>query len=234
MRNRLYLVGGVLLVAVTALWVWSPWEPRQPVYDGKPLSYWLASPPSSAARPLSPVRITVAGFSFTELPGGSPLSPFRIPEPYGPTLAAAISGDTNAVPFLISALKKGTWLGHSWYRKTLQRLPPAILHLLPPAEAPGDLNVRVNAAALLGLVGPTATAAIPALIRASREDESAFVRGRAAVTLGIIGSDDSTALSALRRVQYDRDPLVADLARLSLHDKQREAFLKAQRARREP
>ncbi len=47
--KRWPIVGGVLLVAGVALWVWSPWLPRErePVYRGQPLSHWLAmrSPP---------------------------------------------------------------------------------------------------------------------------------------------------------------------------------------------
>jgi HEAT repeat protein len=43
MKNRPYLFLTVLLFAAVAaaLW-WSPWEQSEPVYDGKPLRYWLA------------------------------------------------------------------------------------------------------------------------------------------------------------------------------------------------
>jgi hypothetical protein len=42
MKNRLCLLGGVLLVgaAVGLLW-WSPWETPEPVYRGRPLTTWL-------------------------------------------------------------------------------------------------------------------------------------------------------------------------------------------------
>jgi hypothetical protein len=41
-KNRLCHVCGALLVAAAGvlLW-WLAWEPPEPVYDGKPLSYWL-------------------------------------------------------------------------------------------------------------------------------------------------------------------------------------------------
>jgi hypothetical protein len=54
MKNRLYLVCGVLLVAaVFGFCVWAPWEPREPVYDGKPLSYWLSYPSTPAVRTIA-------------------------------------------------------------------------------------------------------------------------------------------------------------------------------------
>jgi hypothetical protein len=41
--KRWPVVGGVLLVAaVGGLLCWSPWDPREPVYEGKPLTYWLS------------------------------------------------------------------------------------------------------------------------------------------------------------------------------------------------
>jgi hypothetical protein len=187
---------GVLLVGALA---WAiclalkPFPPR-PVYDGKPLSYWLT------------------------LPRSTRLSPYRFNEPYGPKVATEISGDTNAVLFLISALRKGRWFGQSYYGKSLQRLPPAIQRLLPPADAAGSLNVRINAAALLGLVGPNAKAAIPALVRALREDDSPVVRGRVAITLGMLGSADDAVLSALHAAKKDKEPLVGFLAEGSLTD----------------
>ena len=186
---------GVLLVAaVGVLWVCVPSKPPEPVYEGRPLSYWLT------------------------FPGWSRLSVYRFPEPYGPKVATEISGDTNAVPYLINALRKGRWFGQTYYHNSLQRLPPAIQRFLPPADAASNLKVRINAAALLGLVGPNAKAAIPALIRALREDASPLVRGRAATTLGILGSGDDAVLSALRGAQKDKDSLVSLLAQGSLTD----------------
>ena len=45
MKNRLYLVGGVLLVAaVGALWVWAPWAPPEPVYNGHRLIDLITQP----------------------------------------------------------------------------------------------------------------------------------------------------------------------------------------------
>ena len=42
MKKRLYLAGGglVLAAAVGLLW-WSSWRAREPVYNGKPISYWV-------------------------------------------------------------------------------------------------------------------------------------------------------------------------------------------------
>jgi hypothetical protein len=58
MKTRLYLLGSVLpLAAVVGLLWWSPWVPRvppEPVYDGKPISYWFTNRITSSLT-MSPV-----------------------------------------------------------------------------------------------------------------------------------------------------------------------------------
>ena len=151
MKNRLYLVCGVLLVAAVlgTVWRWWPWSPPEPVYDGKPLSYWLPRPGS--ARDFQPY---------------ARLFP-------GPT---NLLNDSRAVPILIRALNRDTWVGASWYRRWLwPRLSPRIQSHLPPPP-PGNWVARHNAAVILGNMGPKAKPAVPALVRALDEDEQDEVR----------------------------------------------------------
>ena len=54
MKQRLYLALGALLVMVmAALWVWSPWTSREPVYAGKRLSQWVVECRPSLGAPLT-------------------------------------------------------------------------------------------------------------------------------------------------------------------------------------
>ena len=171
--KRWPVVGGFLLVAALGglLW-WSPWEARErpePVYEGKPLSYWLTNQTSERA-----IR--------------------------------RLWADTNAVPFLIKALKKDSWIGAAVYRKQVwPNLPPSIQKRLPPPRS-ADINMRFTAVDYLTRMGPLAKPAIPALIRASKDDDPPFPREHVVRALGSIGQDDSTVATALvQALKKDKD-----------------------------
>ena len=179
MRNRLYLVGGVLLVAALG---WASWQavrplPSEPVYERYPLSYWLTN---------------------------------NLPRPKG------LIGDSNAVPFLVNALKKDSRVGAVYHRKWLWlKLPPAIRKHLPTAPADNP-RIRVEAAFLLGAMGPVAKPAIPSLIRAFKEDDNQVVRSYAATALGNLGIGYSNVTAALTEALKDKDAGVRRAATNSL------------------
>jgi hypothetical protein len=170
--------GAFLLATVLGLLWWSPWEPREPVYDGKPLTYWLS----------------------------------RIAEPHTPQ---SFLKDTNAIPFLVKALERDTWIGGAIYRKQVwPKLPPMFQkHLPPPANAAA---ARTMAAVCLRKMGPLAAPAIPALIRVLKEDEDSGARFNALWALAAIGNGDSTAISALAEALKDRDQSVRHAALTTL------------------
>jgi len=101
-----------------------------------------------------------------------------------------------SVPILVAALKRDKWIGEALYRKWLwPKLPPAVQQRLPtPTDNPG---MRGNAASVLGNMGSMAKSAIPALIRALREDEDIGVRSRAADALGGVADGEASAIAAL-------------------------------------
>jgi hypothetical protein len=204
MKNRLYVVLGVLLVAavVGLLW-WSPWEPREPVYDGKPISYWAA---------------------------WSTTNRYTVP--------ARMLNDSNAVPFLLRAMKRDSWFGAAIYRKQVwPNLPPSIRrHLLAPADNP---QVRYNAVVWLQIIErlgtesgagterPTSKPAVPHLIRALKEDDNVSVRFQVAGALGDIGKGDSNVVPALTVALKDEDGRVRRKAASMLLGLDPEAAAKA-------
>jgi HEAT repeat protein len=183
MRNRLYRAGGVLLVAaVGGLVWWSPWEAREPVYDGKPLGYWLSGGSD--------------GYSIVDVHTDSNGVPFLLIW-HSSERVDTVRIDLNAVPFLITRLKRDSWFGAAYYRRWLwPKLPPSIQKHLPWPSPNNDAD-RGNAAAFLADIGPMAKPAIPALIRALKEDEEPSVRGNAAVALACIGKSDSTVTNTV-------------------------------------
>ena len=114
-------------------------------------------------------------------------------------------GHSNAVPFLIKALNRDSWVGAAYYRKCLwPKLPISMQkHLSPPPA--DDAHTRLNAAVLLGRIGPVAEPSIPALIRALKEDDNKFVRIFAAVALRDLGAVDKEAIAALTDALKDPD-----------------------------
>jgi hypothetical protein len=210
MKNRLYLVCGVLLVAAALgglLWwagryVLKPLPPEpiygglvetstpksemdrffggghpEPVYEVHPLGYWLTR------RYNFPM-----GHGVIVTSSGPPRDP----------LPTNLLNDSNAVPFLIKALRRDSWVGQAYYRKWLwPKLPPRIkTHL--PGPAADNPKVRENAAGFLSRMGPMAEPSIPALCRALKEDESHSVRQMAVVALGYLGNGDRQASAALQ------------------------------------
>ena len=208
MKNRLYLGCGVLVVAAVGVLCWCtgryvfrplPPEPTyrgivepsagrsemerffdggnlEPVYEVHPLSYWLTQ---------RYIFRMDDGVSVTSW--GPPRSP----------LPTSLLNDSNAVPFLIKALRRDSWVGQAYYRKLLwPKLPPRIkAHLpTPPAD---NWQIRQNSAGFLSRMGPIAKPSIPALARALKEDDGLGVRQNAAWALGNLGNGDKTAMAAL-------------------------------------
>jgi HEAT repeat protein len=175
MKNRLYLVGGALLVAAVC---WAGWralgplppEVPEPVYDGKPLGYWLTD--------------------------GSYLPP-------------GLTNDSNAVPFLIRAVRTDSWFGATIYRKQVwPKLPASIQKRLPPPPVGNPLNTRLHAVEVLGRMGAMAKPAVPALIRVLKEDDNYYIRCNAAFDVAYLGDtkDDSTVTMALvQALRRDED-----------------------------
>ena len=180
MRKRVYIVLSALLLAVVGLATWEGLRKheREPVYNGKPVSYWIER---------SGEYKVVAS---TDL-----LSARIIPE-----------ADSNAAPFLIKALERQDSSLRRAYFLTWRRLPYWAWKRLPtPIVA---RNIRESAAATLGRVGVGAEGAIPALIRAARGDESALVRAIAINSLARIGNEEKVVRLALIEGLHDKDAFV--------------------------
>jgi hypothetical protein len=175
--KRWPVVGGVLLVVALGWAVWQALrQPREPVYDGHPISYWLGR---------MRLQLDTAGPELN-------VSVFR-----------QVVSDSNSVPFLVKALKTDSWVGAAYYRKWLwPKLPPAIKsHLPPPAD---NVSTRQTAAILLADLGTMAKPSVPALIRALKEDDNPNVRWTAAAALGNLGKGDKSAKAAVTEALNDK------------------------------
>jgi hypothetical protein len=208
MKNRFYLVcGGLLLAAAVGLLWWSPREPREPVYDGKPLSYWCT-------------------YNYLVTDTWAPMPPPQ-----------SLIKDPNGVPFLIRALRRDSWVGAAFYRRqVLPKLPSSIKRHLPqvvdnPAIRRGaanmlsfmgararpavpelfralkeddDPSVRAQAIVTLTSIGRGDSTLVTALTEALG-DKDAAVRRFATGALGLIGETNEYAVVALTGALRDKD-----------------------------
>ncbi len=149
--------------------------PPQPVYEGKPLGYWLRYP-------------TLTPESNLPVLGGVSM---RFPKV-----------DSNAIPFLTKALERKDGSFEKQYRKLWVKLPPRFRSHLPKPAFPGE--IRGNAASILGKMGTNAKPAIPALISIMKCDESRNARFSAATSLLSIGGGEETVKEAFREVSNDK------------------------------
>jgi hypothetical protein len=196
MNKRLYIVLGILLIAAFS-WAISQAvrQPREPVFDGKPLRYWLG------ARAPQPITLS-NGLAWQR------------------SYSAWLEQDTkdsDAVPFLIQVLKRDRWLGAAYYRKRLwPKLPPSLQKRLPRPPA-GNSDARRNAAMLLAGMGPIAKSSVPTLIQALKVEEDTDVRVFDAFALGCLGKGNKSAVAALRQATNDENPFVRESATNALH-----------------
>jgi hypothetical protein len=209
--KRWLVVCGVLLVAAGGLWMWwRPWESREPVYDGKPMSYWLTN------------GIRLVG---TDTDNGTSISVVQVVGVDGRRdWSAQLLRDSNAVPFLVRTLKRDKWLGAAIYRKQVWPRFPDYLPF-PPVK---NSSAQIVAAHFLGQMGSMAKPAVPSLIRVLKEDEEPTIRMKAARALGNIGKGDSNVTAALTgAVLKDRDWGVRQTATNALLELDPEAAAKA-------
>jgi hypothetical protein len=111
------------------------------------------------------------------------------PAPALPTL------DSNAVPFLVTALERQDGRLRRIYFRVWIKAPSWIRRRLPPPNPAWPM--RANAAALLGTIGTNATTAVPALIHALKTDKVDLVRQFSAKSLAQISRRDRLVMEAL-------------------------------------
>lgn len=146
------LVLAVLVVQDRLLW------PREPEYQGRPLSAWLRDLTSPSPAVSQPAR------------------------------QAVLALGTNALPALERHLRaRDSWLGQ-WVTTAQGRLPHRVwVRAMQVTRARNALERRWQAAVALSVLGPAAAPALPALVRAL-EDPEPRVATTAAEALFLIGA----------------------------------------------
>ena len=174
----------VAVLATIAVLAMVP-SPRDPVYDGKQVSEWLRQP----------------------LLFDSVFGPVDVVDSWN----ADVKFDSNALPYLVKALRKTDGPFHRPYATLFGKLSGRVQAHLP---WPGDAWIlRANAALALGKMGQMAEPAVPVLIAMMKDEKVTSARICAAQALGEIGDNQPAVMDALQVAQIDTNMGVAVAAK---------------------
>jgi hypothetical protein len=177
MRKRFRIVLAILIVAITGGVTWLALRPREPVYLGKPMSFWVNSLDA--------------------------YNPYGAPSDYGIFEKNRHLLGTNAVTIVIRALEKRDPHGQAIYERVLARLPAWLGRQLPGPVYTASL--RGHALDMFSMLTTDAKPAIPALIRILKEDQDELHRTKAVFCLENLGRGNKAATKALIQALNDKD-----------------------------
>jgi hypothetical protein len=228
LAKRCPVVGGMLLVAaaVGLLW-WSPWEPREPVYQGKPLRYWLrgyraggwsswnSSTPEAADEAIKHIGTNAIPILLRMLPRSDSALDKKLfkwsytwrhwagKQPFFkiPPMAHLPSYESDEATHAFMAL--GPEAGSA---------VPSLIYLLDQNLPP---STQCNIEVVLAWTGPTARQAVPALLK-RLQDASPYVRGNALYALGCIHAESESAVPRIAKALGDPDANVRGQAAAAL------------------
>lgn len=172
MRKRLSILIPVLLVVILAgicIWIVHSAGP-QPVYQGKPLDYWLT------------------GFDFANSRGAKPQEP--PPPSWNEAGEAVRQMGTNAVPTLLRMLQARDSKFKDSVISLLRKQ-----HIFKPPEAAVKKNIKALHA--FTALGPKGAPAVPALIKMYEQDSSSFSQQGVPMMLANMGSAAEPAIPLL-------------------------------------
>ncbi len=192
MRRRPIIVFGVVLVAFLAGASWLWWHPpaAEPLYQGKPLSYWLDGLAIPASAPI-PGRPTFAQAN-----------------------AALRAAGTNAIPTLLRLVRKKQWMFEWEFNGMVY-----VFHLEPGSNRPTVPPQRLATLAFHAL-GQTASNALPELLRIYDQKRSRLSANQFVSILGDVGpaaKDEVPRLLALLRQTNAVVPLNVIQSLMKIH-----------------
>jgi HEAT repeat protein len=204
----------IIIFASTALVAGAAWQvmrPREPVFEGKPLSFWLKG--------YDPIQRTEPGEQKADEVVG------EIGTNAIPTLLRMLS--TGDPPFIvklkalarrqhfITFRRRAAANQHFQAVKAFQRLGPSAKTAVPALIEIYEQNIsavsQIETARALGSIGPPAGAAVPALLR-GMTNVDANVRRETAFVLSQIRAEPALVVPVLTNSLHDPVPAVRTAA----------------------
>src|SRR5262249_30312492 len=138
-RSRAILVLAAALLLLLSVLVFVFWSPKEPVYQGRPISEWIEQMSGS-------IGDSAGAVSSEALPKLLQQDPGR-----------------EIVPCLCRVLHRGRGVGQRIFAWLYPKLPAALAARLPALNPARDAELRYRSALILYYLGPTASNAVPAL-----------------------------------------------------------------------
>src|SRR5438876_2653860 len=160
------------LTVVLAIGLFFSLLPKEPVYEGRPISAWIG-----------------------QLTGGVGSSAGAVSSHTLPKLLEQKPG-REIVPYLRQTLHRGTSLKDQAYAKIYFKLPAFLQRKLPMPNPARDAELRYRAGLIFYYMGPEAKEALRDLVE-SLKDPTAEVRRISATVLGSLGADAKSAAPGL-------------------------------------
>jgi HEAT repeats len=177
-RGRVLIALTAVAVLAVLAWTLLHAPAPEPVYNGKPLSYWLQG-------------YMMAGYNY------------GTNRPTAYEAAAAMRGaGTNSIPVLLQMLR-----AHDSPLKT-KLLIWTTRHHIPGIHYTQPITLNVEASLAFYALGPQATNAVPDLIKILDQNISDGSRGSTASVLGKIGPEAAAAVPALLRAAASTNEFV--------------------------
>ena len=180
MKRYRYIALAILPV-VLAIGLFYSLLPKEPVYEGQPISAWIG-----------------------QLTGGVGSSAGAVSSHTLPKLLEQKPGQ-EIVPYMRQTLHRGISQKDRAYAKIYFKLPAFLQRKLPTPNPARDAELRYRAGLILYYMGPQAKKALPDLV-ASLKDPDPEVRRISATVLGSLGADAKLAAPSLAAASRDPSP----------------------------
>lgn len=211
MRRPVQIALGVLFLGTLGAVVWVMMPPREPVYEGKPLSSWLA-----------PQDIRTPSVAWEAQERKRKEAVLQIGSNAVPTLLRIFQTKDSPVKVkLFKALLKIRYTpDYEWRRRALYGFAllgptaesgvPALIDL-----AERDHSRRWDVLQVLGYIGPGASQAVPSLLQWATNGQP-WLRGKTLFTLGKVRADPQLVVPLLTNALHDPSPDVPVYALIAL------------------
>src|ERR1035437_192656 len=201
MKRRILLIALLLAVLGGMAWLMSSW-PREPVYQGKPLTYWLEryyppapkTPSGGLVFPDPEAVEAIRHIGTNAIP-----TLLRMTRAHDSTLKRkliALAQKQHFVPIRFTApwdQNSRARFGFSELGSAASNAVPALIEILDSNFSPSS---QESAASALGFIGPAARQAVPSLVR-TLASTNGFNRFTFVIALGSIHAEPQLAVPAL-------------------------------------
>jgi hypothetical protein len=204
--KRYHMLLVVLLVAVVGGLAWEVVRQREPMYQGKPLSYWLDG---YSQPPLTNVTPTQADAAVRQLGTNSFPELFRRLQQRDSGFKIMIMRllEKQSVIKIPFAPRNANYTAVTGFKALGPQASNAVPRLIEIFDSDPHLFPQQAIPAILGDIGPSAQQAIPALLRGMTHTNS-FVRYNAIFAIGRIHPEPKVVVPALITRLNDPDILV--------------------------